>query len=397
MSLNEIRSMNSNDLILSCKWCLAFTAVLLLYGLPLAASWVAAFGMLLFPFQTKSFQSLFKYLRYWVLLSAFSFAASVSSYLVLKLADNPSIVQAYSCILWSVGTAIHELAGGYLAHSLYEDYIKEPEGVQKTVQFLEVRVRVLKGRNLVAKDHNMFGRPTTSDPYVKVFHEGRYIGETAIVWKTLNPEWNNELFHLPVVPKTLARCNELELFLIDRDNFKSDDPMGVVYVPIPKENNVKVLRWYKVQKGDPKSIYYCPDPTGDLQVEIELRQLLSRQFKREIVRSTSTRNLFLAPRKTICIDPAMPAKSTRRFVVHELEDDDDDELSDDSRHTDDLTMDNSVITSPSTKNKLSPVRRRLSKLKKMPHIHFSSPITMKGKKKRISFLPSKHKPALKQQ
>ncbi|CAJ1966126.1 unnamed protein product [Cylindrotheca closterium] len=408
MSITEIRSLNSNDLILSSKWCLAFTAIFLLYGLPFVATCVSAFGLVLFPFQTKSFYHLLKDLRKWVLLSAFAFVASFKSYVILELASKKTEHESYSYFLWLSGTAIHTVAGGFLAYCLYTDYLKEPENAQSTIQFLEVRVHILKGRNLVAKDHNIFGKPTTSDPYVRVLHNNHYVGETAIVWKTLNPTWKEERFILPVVHKTLIRCNELESVLMDRDKFSKDDNMGTVMVPIPQNLNMKVCQWYKVGTGQPGSPNYCPDPTGELQVEVEVRQLLSKRFKRQLHRkssdsfslssSSSGRNLFVAspkkqrkqqpPRNNI---PMELAKSIKRLDIT-LEDDD---LA--SQATDEIhSLDNSssspdrtttiqrrkAFLSPSSAADISDVdssrkkkiKRRLSSgLKKLPRISSLSP------------------------
>lgn len=285
-SASEIRSMNSNDLILSCKWCLAFTSVLLLYGLPFAAACVSAFGLVLFPFQTKSFAHLFRDLRKWVLLSAFAFVASMKSYLILELAAKTED-ECHAYWLWLSGTVIHEIAGAFLAYCLYTDHRKEPDSSQSTVQLLEVRIRILKGRNLVAKDCNIFGKPTTSDPYVKVLYNKHYVGQTSIVWKTLNPEWEDALFCLPVVRKALGKHNQLELNILDRDKFSTDDKMGTVLVTIPKTLNMKVKKWCKVGKGSGRN--YCPNPTGELQVEVELCQLLSKRFKRQISRRSDPR------------------------------------------------------------------------------------------------------------
>ncbi|KAL3937367.1 MAG: hypothetical protein SGBAC_007514 [Bacillariaceae sp.] len=313
-SISDIRSMNSNDLILSCKWCLAFTAVLLLYGLPFAATCVSAFGLVLFPFQTKSFAHLLKDLRKWVLLSAFAFVASLKSYLILELAAKTED-DCHAYWLWLSGTVIHEVAGAFLAYCLYIDHRKEADNSQSTVQFLEVRIRILKGRNLVAKDYNIFGKPTTSDPYVKVLHNNHYVGETSIVRKTLNPEWEDELFCLPVVRKALGKHNQLELNILDRDKFTTDDKMGTVLVTIPKTLNLKVKKWYKVGKGSGRN--YCPNPTGELQVEVELRQLLSKnkRFQRQISRKSDPRT-FASTRSWM--------QSKRRTIV-EMEGDDDDE------------------------------------------------------------------------
>jgi len=308
ISINEIRSLNSNNLIFSSRCFLFTTAVLLFYGLPMMATCVSAIGLMIFPFQTKSFSYLFKDLRKWVLISGFAFTASLGSWSAFELASRHEDEFSFY-IFWYLGITLCTLSGGFLVYFLYKEYGTEPDNSQSTVQFLQVRVKVLRGRNLVAKDTNIFGKPTTSDPYVMLFHANNYVGETAINWKTLNPEWSDELFCLSIVPEALSRCNELELNIIDRDKFSSDDNMGTVMVPIPKNLNMKACKWYKVGEGNRPN--YCPDPTGDLRVEVELRPLLSKRFKRQISFNSSSRQLS---------NRLLLAKSMRNLAYHSQND-----------------------------------------------------------------------------
>jgi hypothetical protein len=60
-----------------------------------------------------------------------------------------------------------------------------------------------------------------SDPFVRVFWNGRCIGITATIDDTLDPVWN-EVFILSCAPgQTLDRC-VLELDLFDRDNLSGE-------------------------------------------------------------------------------------------------------------------------------------------------------------------------------
>lgn len=77
---------------------------------------------------------------------------------------------------------------------------------------LLLRVNVLKGRNLAAKD-----KRGTSDPYL-VIALGDRKEATSVVSRTLNPEWN-QVFEFPVTDTESAL---LEATCWDKDRFKKD-------------------------------------------------------------------------------------------------------------------------------------------------------------------------------
>jgi hypothetical protein len=284
--LQEIRSLRSVVLISTSKMFLFATALVLLFGYPLAASCFSACGVLLFLIQKKPIMTLLQDMKKWFLVACVSFLASLGSCFLIKLAFKYDTKPFYQ-ILRICGFASHEISGGLMVYFLYYDSQMEPENNQSTVQFLEVKILLLEGRSLVAKDKNIFGRHTTSDPYVKIYHANNYVGETAIVWKTLNPVWSNAVFSLPVVPKALTEFNTVELHIYDRDKFTSDDAMGTVFVPIPRNMNMQVCTWYPVKPGSGQD--YCRNATGELKIEIELLPLLSKRFKQQLSRISSIR------------------------------------------------------------------------------------------------------------
>lgn len=77
---------------------------------------------------------------------------------------------------------------------------------------LVLRVQVLKGRNLAAKD-----KSGTSDPFL-VLTLGDAKEATSVVSKTLNPEWN-QTFELPIISADSAL---LEGVCWDKDRFRND-------------------------------------------------------------------------------------------------------------------------------------------------------------------------------
>ncbi|RVE74901.1 hypothetical protein OJAV_G00026400 [Oryzias javanicus] len=76
-------------------------------------------------------------------------------------------------------------------------------------------INLKEGRNLVVRD-----RCGTSDPYVKLKIDGKTFYKSKVVYKSLNPAWN-ESFHLPV--KDLNQ--KLQVKVYDRD-LTTDDFMG---------------------------------------------------------------------------------------------------------------------------------------------------------------------------
>jgi Ca2+-dependent lipid-binding protein len=118
------------------------------------------------------------------------------------------------------------------------------------------------------------------------------MGKTSIIKKTLDPTWNDQSFRLSVLPRAIAVYNSVECRVFDHDNLSSDDPMGTVFVPIPTENNSKVMRWYPVEKGEGEN--HCRNATGELLIEIEVRSQLAKSFKQQL-QSRSERFL-------LCVD-----------------------------------------------------------------------------------------------
>ena len=112
------------------------------------------------------------------------------------------------------------------------------------VDKIHVEMYVLAGNDLVAKDRNLLGRKTTSDPYVEVyllnnpkpiFQNGQSItnykiGKTSTVYKSLNPQWpspqNKFVFEI-VHPWRVT------LKVYDEDLLSDPDLMGIVTIPIP--------------------------------------------------------------------------------------------------------------------------------------------------------------------
>ncbi|KAL1924727.1 uncharacterized protein VTP21DRAFT_4381 [Calcarisporiella thermophila] len=110
---------------------------------------------------------------------------------------------------------------------------------------LTLRIAVVRGRNLVAKDKNGF-----SDPYVVVQIE-KTLHQTQVLYKTLNPEWE-DVFDIKLNSKQLQ--GGIQFTIWDKDRF-GRDYMGEVFVPWEKtldvahpsfEDKENEPRWFPV-------------------------------------------------------------------------------------------------------------------------------------------------------
>ena len=224
-----------------------------------------------------------------MIISFLSTVASMASSFFLKLSsktknDTPEA----SFKMWFVAMTLQKLMGCTIAYFLYKDWKVKPREPEDAIRLSDIRVSVLQGRGLVAKDKNIWGRHISSDPYVVLRHGPNMIGRTSIIKKTLDPTWNDQSFRLHVVRRSIAIYNSIECRIFDHDNLSNDDPMGTVFVPIPPLNNSKVLRWFAVEKGEGEN--HCRNATGELLIEIEVRSRLAESFKRQL-QSQSTRLL----------------------------------------------------------------------------------------------------------
>ncbi|KAF2725853.1 hypothetical protein K431DRAFT_214885 [Polychaeton citri CBS 116435] len=130
---------------------------------------------------------------------------------------------------------------------------------------LVLRVQVVKGRNLAAKD-----KSGTSDPFL-VLTLGDAKQATSVIGKTLNPEWN-QTFELPVTTSDSAL---LEAVCWDKDRFRNDY-MGEFDVILEDmftgSATAPEPRWFKLEsrRSSRKKKKKDSDVTGDVLLKFTL-------------------------------------------------------------------------------------------------------------------------------
>lgn len=140
---------------------------------------------------------------------------------------------------------------------------------------LTITVEILQGRDLVAKDRNLVGMRSTSDPYVKLHIDGKLIGKTRVISKTLNPVWNSHFQYLigadsatrVIQPKHATNMPQLvaTLTIWDHDKVGNDDSMGTILITLDPLLG-GATQWYAVGKGTGDT--HCRNAKGQVQVKI---------------------------------------------------------------------------------------------------------------------------------
>ena len=139
---------------------------------------------------------------------------------------------------------------------------------------VNITLKILEGRKLVAKDRSLLGKRTTSDPYVEVFLGDKNYGhKTKVIEKTVDPKWN-ESFKIFVTGDhardILRHEHPFRLVIWDKD-MAIDDCMGVVDIIID-DIKMEEPKWVKVELGTPdirpegQRIHYCKNATGELKL-----------------------------------------------------------------------------------------------------------------------------------
>ena len=145
------------------------------------------------------------------------------------------------------------------------------------VNKITITVQVKQGRDLIAKDRNLMGRRTTSDPYGRVYLTvlGRkeLLGQTKTVSKSLTPSWNAS-FRKVVEGSTAMNILrspqplQLEMNLFDSDVVSDDDDMGTVVIDFDPLRPPEESQWYAVGKGSGDR--YCKNAKGEVELSVSV-------------------------------------------------------------------------------------------------------------------------------
>ena len=142
---------------------------------------------------------------------------------------------------------------------------------------MTVQIHVIQGQDLVAKDRNLFGKRTSSDPYVLVSfassppsstsgqvrrEQKTKLGQTVTVKKNLSPTWNFSVTaSIPYNKK--SHSNSLVFQIFDQDKLSADDSMGVVSLPLEFKDSAGPAAWYNIPKNSGKNA------SGKIQIQIQ--------------------------------------------------------------------------------------------------------------------------------
>jgi len=168
---------------------------------------------------------------------------------------------------------------------------------------LKVILTIHKATGLVAKDRNMWGKKTSSDPYVKVFYGDKPVGKTPVKKKTLSPEWEHRVKHvvgindaekirhaLPTA-SSVGNVPSLLLVLYDHDKGSADDSLGEATVPIAL--NGMDAQWFPVTSGPPNCKHHCKKAKGQICVTVQVATLLLPDIVTGNVLPLKTKNSLL--------------------------------------------------------------------------------------------------------
>jgi C2 domain len=277
--LHEAREWACQMALILSRFFLLSTALVLFCGRACMAGALSGSATLLLQ-DVSGKSSYNKDVDKWLVLSLLSTEASIGSWGVLNLfiyfgaEDSQSMWYSTNILYRGMGLLILAMV---LKDTRGTSSKEEGESIDDgavlrrrkslSSQSSRVEIQVLRGRNLVAKDRNLFGKYVSSDPYVRVKYGNAVVGQTSVVCKTLNPEWDSKAFALSLPLEAFEKHKSIECYIYDQDQLSSDDPMGMVRIPLDPSRDFNRAKWYLVEKGSGEEI--CEDASGELFVSVK--------------------------------------------------------------------------------------------------------------------------------
>eukprot|EP00058_Branchiostoma_floridae_P016503 XP_002601991.1 hypothetical protein BRAFLDRAFT_82577 [Branchiostoma floridae] len=169
----------------------------------------------------------------------------------------------------TVGYMCPQCAALHVAMGLWRtccltDSIPRPtaRSVRHQYDFFTLDVTLKEGRRLAIRD-----KCGTSDPYVKFKYDGKQVYKSRIVYKNLNPRWD-ETFSLPVDDVT----KPLVVKVFDYDRGLQDDPMGHAYIDLASLL-IDRKEEFKVELEDPHVVFVFTAGKKSLKLSLRTHML----------------------------------------------------------------------------------------------------------------------------
>lgn len=148
---------------------------------------------------------------------------------------------------------------------------------QDPIDRMTIQFKVIQAVDLVAKDRNMFGKKTSSDPYVNIVllctpestkssqkkkAQKIKLGRTETMKKNLSPTWNfSQGSAIPYSRKNETLQLVFEIY--DEDKMSADDCMGVLTLPpLEWKDSTGSAVWYEIPKDSAKKV------SGKIEIKV---------------------------------------------------------------------------------------------------------------------------------
>ena len=132
----------------------------------------------------------------------------------------------------------------------------------------KLKLTILQGKDLAAKDLDLLGKRSSSDPYVEIWAYNVLVGTTAVKKKTLHPDWRSteegETFYMSLEGEY---THDILLKIYDWNKRSDPELMGVITLKVKPKKVVNKVGWLTVPKDS------APHASGYLRVKMNTKIL----------------------------------------------------------------------------------------------------------------------------